>query len=87
MREVSGPINILAGRGVPSIAELHELGVARVSVGSGIARAALATVRRAAEELATSGTYSFTEFAFDFDELNDLFVRRDVKATVQSSNR
>ena len=34
-----GPINILATKGVPSIAELHALGVARVSVGSGPHRA------------------------------------------------
>jgi 2-methylisocitrate lyase-like PEP mutase family enzyme len=80
VRKVSGPINILAGRGVPSIAELHELGVARVSVGSGIARAALATVRRAADELSSLGTYSFTEKALDYDQLNDLFRRSGMSA-------
>jgi 2-methylisocitrate lyase-like PEP mutase family enzyme len=50
-REVRGPLNILATPAAPSIAELHALGVARVSTGSGPARAALALVRRMAGEL------------------------------------
>ncbi len=50
-REVRGPLNILATPGVPSIADLQALGVARVSIGSGAARAALAFVRRMAGEL------------------------------------
>jgi 2-methylisocitrate lyase-like PEP mutase family enzyme len=36
---------------------LQELGVARVSVGSGLARAAMGITRRIAEGLKTSGTY------------------------------
>ncbi|MFF1304845.1 isocitrate lyase/phosphoenolpyruvate mutase family protein [Streptomyces sp. NPDC058307] len=34
------PLNVMAGPGAPSVAELASLGVARVSVGSGIAQAA-----------------------------------------------
>jgi 2-methylisocitrate lyase-like PEP mutase family enzyme len=49
-REVHGPLNILATPGAPPIAELHALGVARVSTGSGPSRAALALVRRMAGE-------------------------------------
>ena len=44
--------------GMPSAPELEKLGVARVSMGGGPARAALTTVRRIAEELLSSGTYS-----------------------------
>jgi 2-methylisocitrate lyase-like PEP mutase family enzyme len=44
--EIRGPINVLHRQGIPSVAELERLGVARVSVGSGLYRAALA---RAAE--------------------------------------
>ncbi|HEX8650730.1 MAG TPA: isocitrate lyase/phosphoenolpyruvate mutase family protein [Pyrinomonadaceae bacterium] len=73
VREVAGPINILAGRGVPTIPELVELGVARVSVGSGLMRAALAFTKSAAEGLLSSGTYcSFTEHTISYAELNKM---------------
>ena len=51
------PINILAGPGSPSVPELERLGVARVSLGSALIRAALGLVRRMAEELKGTGTY------------------------------
>jgi 2-methylisocitrate lyase-like PEP mutase family enzyme len=76
VREIAAPINILAGRSVPTIPELAELGVARVSVGSGLMRAALTLAQRAAEELLASGTYtSFTEHTIAHDELNKLLTR------------
>ncbi|MDQ1050057.1 2-methylisocitrate lyase-like PEP mutase family enzyme [Streptomyces sp. V4I2] len=52
---VDGPLNVLAGPGAPPVAEPAALGVARVSVGSGIAQAAHALVRRAARELLGTG--------------------------------
>jgi 2-methylisocitrate lyase-like PEP mutase family enzyme len=55
---ISGPINVMVLPGMPSAPELEKLGVARVSMGGGPARAALTTVRRIAEELLSSGTYS-----------------------------
>ena len=76
VREIAGPVNILVGPGVPAIPQLAESGVARVSVGSGLVRAALALVRRAAEELLSSGTYaSFTEHTIAYAELNQLLER------------
>lgn len=57
-REVKGPLNVLATAGTPSTSELQKLGVARVSVGSGPARAALGLVRRIAIELRDAGTYT-----------------------------
>lgn len=56
-REVRGPLNILATPGAPSTHELQRLGVARMSVGSGPARAALGLVRRIATELRDHGTF------------------------------
>lgn len=58
VKAIDGPINLLAIPGLPSAPELEKLGVARVSIGGGPARAALTTTRRIAEELRTSGTYS-----------------------------
>ena len=51
------PLNVLVGEGTPPIPRLWELGVARVSVGSGLARAAMGMTRRIAQELKTSGSY------------------------------
>jgi 2-methylisocitrate lyase-like PEP mutase family enzyme len=55
---IDGPVNVMVLPGMPSTRELEKLGVARVSMGGGPARAALTTVRRIAEELRDSGTYS-----------------------------
>lgn len=49
--EIRGPINVLHRPGVPSPAELERLGVARVSVGSGLFRAALAHAESLARSL------------------------------------
>ena len=76
VRAVHGPINILAGAGTPRIFELEQLGVARVSVGSGPMRATMALTRRIAEELLEAGTYaSFTVDSISHHEANDLVER------------
>jgi 2-methylisocitrate lyase-like PEP mutase family enzyme len=49
--EIRGPINVLHRPDVPPIAELERLGVARVSVGAGLYRAALAHAETLAREL------------------------------------
>ncbi|HUJ49902.1 MAG TPA: isocitrate lyase/phosphoenolpyruvate mutase family protein [Bryobacteraceae bacterium] len=68
------PINILAGAGTPSIAELQQLGVARVSIGSGAMRATMGLTQRIAKELFEHGTYScFTEGAMSYPDANRLF--------------
>jgi len=70
---IGGPVNILAVKGTPPIAELHALGVARVSVGSGPMRAALSLTRDIARELKSRGTFStFTDRAISYDEVNEL---------------
>jgi 2-methylisocitrate lyase-like PEP mutase family enzyme len=70
------PINILAGAGAPPIARLRELGVRRVSVGSGIMRTAMGATRRAAQELKRNGTYAaMLEGAIPYEEANRLFDR------------
>ncbi len=74
---IKGPINILAGPKSPSIPELAQLGVARVSFGSGPMRAALARLRDIARELLEQGTYtSMTEGAISGAELRALFEKR-----------
>lgn len=63
IKEINSPINILAnptiGMGVtPSTKELQELGVARVSLGSGLMKATLALIKKVADELTEKGTYN-----------------------------
>ncbi|MBI2708620.1 MAG: isocitrate lyase/phosphoenolpyruvate mutase family protein [Actinobacteria bacterium] len=57
------PVNVLALPGVPPAAELGELGVARISVGSAFSQAALGATVEAARELRERGTYGFYELA------------------------
>ena len=51
------PLNVMAGPGAPSVGELAQVGVARISVGPAITSAAYALATAAAKELLTSGTY------------------------------
>ena len=55
---IPGPINVLAGPSAPPLRELAALGVARVSFGGGLMRAALGYARAAARELLEQGTYA-----------------------------
>jgi 2-methylisocitrate lyase-like PEP mutase family enzyme len=57
------PVNVLARPGVPSVAELASVGVARISVGGGFMFAALGALVEAADELRDAGTYGFWEHA------------------------
>lgn len=75
VRAVGGPLNILAGPQTPPIAELARLGVARVSVGGGLARVALGALRRAADELLRQGTFtSMAQEALPAAEFRHLFA-------------
>ena len=63
VKEINAPINILAnptiGAGItPSIRELQDLGVARVSLGSSLMKATLALIKKTADELLEKGTYN-----------------------------
>ena len=63
IREVVGcsdrPVNVLAVAAAPPVAELAELGVARISVGGAFAFAALGALVEAARELQDAGTFGF----------------------------
>ena len=63
VREVDRPVNVLALPGCPPVAELAELGVARVSVGGAFALAALGAVVEAATQLRYEGTYGYWDRA------------------------
>ena len=74
VNEIAGPVNILTVPGCPPVPELQQLGVRRVSEGSGPMRATMGLTRRIAEELLASGTYrSFHEGSIPYPEANKLF--------------
>jgi len=59
VRSAGRPVNVLALADAPTVAELAELGVARISVGGAFAFAVLGALADAARELQTAGTYGF----------------------------
>ena len=63
LAEVDRPVNVLVRPGSPTLAELAELGVRRISVGGGFAYAAMGGLVDAATELKEQGTYSFWDQA------------------------
>jgi 2-methylisocitrate lyase-like PEP mutase family enzyme len=58
---VERPVNVLVRPGAPSVAELAELGVKRISVGGAFAFAAYQAALEAGRELLDAGTYGFTD--------------------------
>ena len=72
VREIRGPLNVLAGTGAPPIPELERMGVRRVSVGGGLARAAYGRARRVALELKERGTYEALADAVTYAEMQKL---------------
>jgi 2-methylisocitrate lyase-like PEP mutase family enzyme len=63
VKEINAPINILANPKVgvglpPSVSELQDLGVARLSLGSALMKATLALIKKVADELSEKGTYN-----------------------------
>ena len=59
VEEVGIPVNVLALRGVPTVAELASVGVRRVSTGGGLAAAAYAALLAGAGELKDAGATSY----------------------------
>ena len=59
VEEIGIPVNVLALRGVPPVAELESVGVRRVSTGGGLAAAAFAALLAGAGELRDSDATSY----------------------------
>jgi 2-methylisocitrate lyase-like PEP mutase family enzyme len=73
VQSVAGPLNVLAGPGMPPVTDLQRIGIARLSVGSGIMRATLAVARDAVNELLQKGTYNtFLDRNISYNEVNEL---------------
>ena len=77
VQEINGPLNLLTVPGLPEMDRLQDLGVARVSTGSSLARAAYGTLKSGLRELGGAGTYSYTDYAISFDEMDGLFTTKE----------
>ena len=75
VQAIGGPVNVLGMPGAPSIQELGQLGVARVSLGAGVARAALAATQQVAREVLEQGTYGALEHSLPSGDINGMFTR------------
>jgi len=64
------PVNIMAGPGAPTVAQLADVGVRRVSVGTALAQTAYSAIDRAARELLEDGTYNSVDIRLSYGELN-----------------
>jgi 2-methylisocitrate lyase-like PEP mutase family enzyme len=75
VRSLDRPVNVLMGlQGVRlSVAELSEIGVRRISIGSALARAAYGAFLEAAREMRDRGTFSFAEKAVSYRDLSAMF--------------
>lgn len=72
----AGPVSVVMGlSGKPiTLAELKQVGVARISIGGSLARATLGLVRQAAKEMVEKGSFGFSEMQIPDAELCDLFA-------------
>ncbi len=75
VQATAAPVNVLARRHGPSIPDLADLGVRRVSTGGPLARAAYGALRRAAEEILGPGTSTYQDDALTSDDLDRAFGR------------
>jgi 2-methylisocitrate lyase-like PEP mutase family enzyme len=75
VRSVDRPVNVVMGlQGAQlSLAELAEIGVKRISVGSALARTALGAFLRAAREMREHGTFTFAADAVSFRDISAMF--------------
>lgn len=76
VKEVKAPVSILAGPPSPTVPELQDLGVARVSYGSSFLKAAIGATRRLAQEILQKGTITALQDALQTPEVAALVSRK-----------
>ena len=75
-KEVKAPVSILAGPQSPSVSELQDLGVARVSFGSGFMKAAISGAKKLAQEILENGTCSILKEGMQTPEIAALVSKK-----------
>jgi 2-methylisocitrate lyase-like PEP mutase family enzyme len=80
VEEVPSPVSVFGLPGGPTVTELQELGVARVSFGSAFLRAGAGAVKRLADEILEHGTLTSLERALSTADLRGALESRPNKA-------
>lgn len=75
-KEVKAPISILAGPQSPSVSQLQDLGVARVSYGSGFLKAAISGAKKLAQEILEQGSCNLLKDGMQTPEISALVAQR-----------
>jgi 2-methylisocitrate lyase-like PEP mutase family enzyme len=74
---IDGPINVMGVAGMPAVAELERLGVARVSTASGPSRVAMTATKKIADALLRDGSFDLLGGdTMSHQEANTLMSRR-----------
>jgi 2-methylisocitrate lyase-like PEP mutase family enzyme len=73
-KEVKAPISVLAGPQTPSVSELQDLGVTRVSYGSAFLKAAIGATKRLAQEIREHGTITALKDGMQTPEISALIA-------------
>jgi 2-methylisocitrate lyase-like PEP mutase family enzyme len=73
-KEVKAPVSVLAGPQTPSVSELQDLGVARVSYGSAFLKVAIGATKRLASEIREQGTITALKDALQTPEIAALIA-------------
>jgi 2-methylisocitrate lyase-like PEP mutase family enzyme len=71
--DIDAPVNVAAWPGLPDLAELGRLGVARVSTATLLATLALSAAREAAQTMRESGRFDGLHAALSHQDLQQLF--------------
>ncbi|KYP79263.1 isocitrate lyase/PEP mutase family protein [Ferroacidibacillus organovorans] len=75
VRGIHGPVNFMAGSGMPPVNQFKAIGVSRISIGPAALKVAMGAVKQVATELFITGTYdSFSQSEMSYQELNGYFL-------------
>lgn len=72
-RAAGMPVNVMAGAGGMDLAELHRIGVARVSTATRFATLALGAIRQVAQQILLSGSFDALAGDFSYKDAQQLF--------------
>jgi 2-methylisocitrate lyase-like PEP mutase family enzyme len=75
-KEVKAPVSILAGPQSPGVSQLQDLGVARVSYGSGFLKAAISGAKKLAQEILEKGTCNLLKEGMQTPEMSALVSKK-----------
>lgn len=74
---VQMPINVVGRPGTPGVAQLEEIGIARVSIASGATMATMSLIRQIADELAKRDGFDMLRSSMTRPDVQNLFAKTE----------